>query len=390
MPLGSEIIECEDDAPPEPGAPLMLDAPIDRLNQALPKIARRAAACDQAGAFPRQDVRLLAEIGLLRAFATPARGGLPFADRQDYVDRLLEALRLIGGASLSLGRIFEGHVNAIALIERYGAPAMLERLRRDLAAGALLGVWNTEPAPGLTLEIRNGSWALSGSKSYATGLGYLDGVIATAKLPDGGKQMLLIEVGRYPGRGDERPWSVSGMRATVSGHYDFSGLPVGVESFVGAPGDYEREPMFTSGAWRFAAVQSGAVTALIAALRAHLNATGGAKDAIHRARFGRGVVAARTAWLWVREAAKRAELSANADSAPFVLMTRGVVEEAGLTVIEAVQRSVGTRAFFAGAPIDRIVRDLQLYLRQPAPDQALDRAAAAWLETDRWGADPWW
>jgi hypothetical protein len=58
--------------------------------------------------------------------------------------------------------------------------------------------------------------------------------------------------------------------------------------------------------------------------------------------------------------------------------------------MEAVQRGVGTRAFFTGNAIDRVMRDLQLYLRQPAPDQALDRAAKAWLETDCWGEDAWW
>jgi hypothetical protein len=34
--------------------------------------------------------------------------------------------------------------------------------------------------------------------------------------------------------------------------------------------------------------------------------------------------------------------------------------------------------------------DLAMYLRQPAPDQALDRAAAAFLERDRWSDDPLW
>jgi hypothetical protein len=73
-----------------------------------------------------------------------------------------------------------------------------------------------------------------------------------------------------------------------------------------------------------------------------------------------------------------------------VLMTRGIVEDAAFEVIEAVQRSVGARAFFSGNPIDRMIRDLQLYLRQPVPDQARDRAAAAWLEIDIWDDDRWW
>jgi alkylation response protein AidB-like acyl-CoA dehydrogenase len=102
------------------------------------------------------------------------------------------------------------------------------------------------------------------------------------------------------------------------------------------------------------------------------------------------VAAARTAHQWVRHAARRAEIDPDATAAPLVLMTRGVVEEAGLAVIQAVQRGVGTRAFFSDSPIDRIMRDLELYLRQPSPDLALDHAASAWLDRDCWGGDPWW
>jgi alkylation response protein AidB-like acyl-CoA dehydrogenase len=99
----------------------------------------------------------------------------------------------------------------------------------------------------------------------------------------------------------------------------------------------------------------------------------------------------RSAYLWVRQAAERAEApDAGPDAIAFVLMTRGVVEAAGLAVMEAASRSVGTRAFFADHPLDQACRDLALYLRQPAPDQALDRAAAAFLERDAWRDDPLW
>jgi alkylation response protein AidB-like acyl-CoA dehydrogenase len=180
------------------------------------------------------------------------------------------------------------------------------------------------------------------------------------------------------------------MRATVSGTYDFSDMSAQTDMFLGEPGDYEREPLFTAGAWRFTAAQLGAIEALVGLLRSHLRQTGGDENPIQRARFGRAVVAARTAFLWVREAAYRAEDNPAPEASAFVLLTRGVVEEAGLAVMEAVQRGVGTRAFFTGNAIDRVMRDLQLYLRQPAPDQALDRAAKAWLETDCWGEDAWW
>jgi alkylation response protein AidB-like acyl-CoA dehydrogenase len=364
--------------------------PVALLREVLGEIADRANGCDSEGAFPTQDAVVLRRIGLLRAFAPAALGGYDFHDRWDYVAALFDCLRLLGRSNLSLGRIFEGHVNAILLIDRYGDEVARDHLKTALAAGRLFGVWNTEPLPGMTLAPTAFAWRLAGSKNYATGAGHLDFAVITARLPDGSKQMLVVPVGEQKDRAHPELWKVSGMRATVSGTHDFSGLELDTRCLLGIPGDYEREPMFTAGAWRFTAVQLGGIEALTRMLRDCMVAGPLAESPIHRARFARVVANARTAFQWVREAARRTELNPGLSAGPFVLMTRGIVEDAALEVIEAVQRCVGTRAFFSGNPIDRMMRDLQLYLRQPVPDQARDRAAAAWLEADLWEDDPWW
>ena len=69
------------------------------------------------------------------------------------------------------------------------------------------------------------------------------------------------------------------------------------------------------------------------------------------------------------------------------VLTRGVVERAGLDVMELAARLVGTRSAFDGQRIDKITRDLSLYLRQAGPDHARDQAAIAWLDHDVWGGE---
>jgi hypothetical protein len=114
-------------------------------------------------------------------------------------------------------------------------------------------------------------------------------------------------------------------------------------------------------------------------------------DAIRAARFGSVLTSVRSAYLWVREAAARAESpECGPDEIAFVLATRGVVEKAGLEVMEAAARTVGTKAFFDDNPLDQACRDLALYLRQPVPDQALDRAAKAFIARDCWAGDRLW
>ncbi|WP_380780495.1 acyl-CoA dehydrogenase family protein [Sphingomonas sp. R86520] len=286
--------------------------------------------------------------------------------------------------------MFEGHVNAVQLVATYGTDDQRQTLDADLAAGSVYGVWNTEPNPGL--EIRPDGdlrWVLGGAKSFATGAGHLDRILVTARNPEGLKQLVLVPIAGETERADNAGWQVRGMRGTCSGRFDFSGLVLGNDALIGGPGDYEREPRFSAGAWRFTAVQLGAIEALVRHLRDHLVQTGKGADPIQRARFATCLTETRSAGLWVRRAANLAETQA-AEAIPFVLMTRGVVEEAGLKTMEAAARSVGTASFFAASRIDRITRDLGLYLRQPVPDQARDRAAAAWLEDDCWGDDRWW
>lgn len=351
------------------------------MEQMIDDLIARWRAQPPVEEFPAARIDDLRATGLLAAFRTVAAG--------EETTGFVRVLRRIGGADLSLGRLYEGHVNAVQLVHAYGSDAQRATLTRDLSAGCLMGVWNTEPSPAMTVTRTGDDAVLDGAKIFASGAGRLDRVLITARDDDGAKQMILADVAGMTDRADNRRWAVRGMRGTMSGRFDFTGMTVPADALIGGAGDYEREPRFSAGAWRFTAVQLGAVEALVRLLRDHLVTTGKGDDPVQRLRFGRCVAAARSAGLWVERAAQLAQ-GEGADAIPLVLMTRGIVEEAGLAVMEAAARGVGTASFFDGDPIDRITRDLGLYLRQPVPDQARDRAAAAWLAADRWGADPWW
>ena len=63
----------------------------------------------------------------------------------------------------------------------------------------------------------------------------------------------------------------------------------------------------------------------------------------------------------------------------FANLMRMVVERAALDLMENVQRGTGLPAFMNGNPVERIVRDLATYLRQPVPDLVMNDAARAVL-----------
>ena len=68
------------------------------------------------------------------------------------------------------------------------------------------------------------------------------------------------------------------------------------------------------------------------------------------------------------------EIIASANAARFA------VESAALQVLELAERSVGASGMIAPHPLERLIRDLRTYLRQPNPDSALADVGAAVLD----------
>jgi len=366
-----------------PSPDIQSPAPDIRAAAIAHQLATLGARYDAAPIFPAESMKCLIAAGLHRSFAPVASGGDIFPDRTAHYLSLMTVLRIVGRADLSVGRLYEGHVNALALFDWFGSPDQKAQLSRTLDSGAFYGVWATEPAPGVQLRTRDGRTLLTGRKSFATGAGGLSHAIVTVQ-PEKGERRLVIVAADDPDRADLSQWRVRGMRATGSGTYDLTDMPVLDADCLGLPGDYDREPRFTTGAWRFTAVQLGGIEALLTETRLAMSDSA-RQDPLHRAKFADAVAATRTAYLWVRECAIRAAQD-DADGPAFARMTRGVVERSALDVMELAARIVGTRSAMDGQRIDKIIRDLSLYLRQGGPDYARDQAAEAWLDHDAWGA----
>ena len=347
----------------------------------------RAALYDEDGAYPLADVAALAERGLLTATLPRELGG-----EEIGLIALSELLRQIGAGSLPLGRLFEGHVNALDLVVRYGDGEQVRLVAGEVRAGKLFGVWNTDDKEGLRLFADHGGHRLQGRKILASGAGFIERPLVTATDETGRRLMVIPHL--QPGqRSDLSSWTAHGMRASATGAVDFSGVAVKPIEIVGGDSDYERQPAFSGGAWRFAAVHLGGMERLFDLLREHLRRTGRGGDPHQAARLGQAAIATETARLWVERAAAIAEEAPEARSAEqivaYVNLARLAVERAGLDLMELVHRSVGLQGFMRPNPIERISRDLATYLRQPGPDRALTDAAGWALRQETPSIDLW-
>ena len=331
---------------------------------------------------PAAALAALGAAGLLRA-VLPGPEGLGLGWAPGTSRPLAAILRRVGASDLSLARLVEGHVNAALLVEVHGPDPARAMMRRAVRDGALLGVWGADgPAP-LTWAARpGGGGTLTGAKRFASGLGHVGLALLTARDgPDGPQQMVLVPADD-PARHDPDAWTASAMRPTRSGGFDATGLSVDAAARVGAPGDLTVEPWFEGGVWRYCAAHVGGAEGLIARWTAMLRATGRLDDPVQRDRLGRAMAEAVAARAVVEAAAEAVEAAAGAPPEAVAravahgLLAREAVEGACTRILALCERGLGMAAQDAAGPVDRMRRDLSLFLRQAAPDAKLDRALA--------------
>lgn len=343
-------------------------------------IRAEAAGCDARAEFPHQAFALLKAEGLLRATLPAELGGMEFGTGAAGAEAVFNLLYCLGDASLAVARLYEAHLNALQLILRYGSPSQAAAAAADVAAGHLFALWVTDPpAGGAVLTPASG---LEGMKAFCSGAGVASRAVITAETQRG-TQMLVVKAGPAM---QVQPSTIrlGGMRGSITGSVDFTGMAVAPEAVLGTVGDYLREPLFSAGAWRGSAAALGALRSLLEIFRRELRQRKRDGDPHQRARFGQLVIAHETARLWTQQAALRACLEDMPASAiiAYVNAARVAVEAACLDGMLLVQRGLGLAAFMGQHPAERICRDLAVYLRQPAPDEVLDIAAGYYLHSD--------
>jgi len=341
---------------------------LQTVRDLIPSMQARASDLDRDAAFPAADIDALRQAGALIAPLPERFGGLGAGTEPGGAALARELLVLCGRGNPSVARLFEAHVNAIRLMSTYGAA---DRAAADVLAGHLFGLWVTDA--GAPVRVEDG--ILHGSKGPCSGAGHCTRAVITAEFA-GATRLFLVAPSPS---GPVRPVAgLHGMRAAANGVVTLDGVAGG--PCFGEPGDYLREPDFSCGAWRASAAALGALEALVEATRTQLIARRHDRAEMQQARFGTIVIARDTARLWVERACAAAEHPGDpAEQVATVNLARIAVETACLDAMRAIQRSLGLAAFVAPNPVERLIRDLATYLRQPAPDAVLTEAAAYFL-----------
>ncbi len=357
-----------------------------------------AESSDLTDFFP---VETIAEMRAKHIFSAPipkSFGGCGIGLENSTTFEMLRLHKYLGYGNLVVGRVFEGHFNALLLIKLFGKNQQLEKYADSVIKNnKLFGVWNTEAGDGVKFEVSgNGKFKMKGAKIFATGVDFVDRPIVNGALPDGGWQMCVVKMDQVKTKNDASWWKPLGMKSSRSYRVDFTDVEVSEDDFIGKPGDYYRQPYFSGGAIRFAAVQLGGAEALFDLTREYLQKLKRVDDPYQKMRAGEMAIRIESGNLWLEGAAKRLdnyEQNPTVDKSEkfliYASMMRTAIEQICQDVMLFCERSIGARGLNKPFYFERIIRDLTIYLRQPAPDASLADVGKFVLHNEKKADDLW-
>lgn len=342
------------------------------LDQALAAVGAGAEALDREPRFPVEALAALGEAGALTATIGVVRS-------ETSVTLEWELVRKVAAADASVGRILDGHLNAVERLEVAAEPGLRDaELAKVEAGGRVLGVWGADPGPGEGAPARivdaAGGAVLRGVKTFCSGAGGVDAALVMVGDDDSAPHLALIECDGTVAV--DRDWyRGAGMRASESHRVQFRETPV--VAVLGAPGELGREPWFSRDAMRTAASWAGMVDAAADAAIADLAARRAGEPLSHLA-AGRIEAARGSVDAWLALASSAAD--DGRELKPLSVQMRAEIDRAAKTVLEVAAAACGSHPFVTAGRLDRARRDLETFLLQHRLDPLLARLGAARLE----------
>ncbi|WP_304524159.1 acyl-CoA dehydrogenase [Deinococcus betulae] len=206
------------------------------------ELAPKAAAYDRSGEYPREQLRGLADLGLLGA-TVPERWGGAGLDSVTYALCLEE----IAAADASVAVIVSVQ-NGLPeqMILRYGTDEQRGQYLKPLAEGRHIGAFClTESGAGsdaasLTLQARQGGdgWVLNGTKAWITSGGQADTYLVMARTGGAGARGVscFIVEKETPGLSFGKPEEKMGLHAAHTTTVTFEDVQVPQANMVGEEG----------------------------------------------------------------------------------------------------------------------------------------------------------
>jgi hypothetical protein len=315
------------------------------------------------------------------------------ARRQDWSrlewSGLVEGLLRLGRTDIPLGRLVEGHVDAVRILDQAGVSPR---------PGARYGVWASRSAgTGLAATDHGDHLTVDGTIRFASGAGVIDRSLVPVWVD--ADQHLLVDLAVDGLPVDRSHWHTSAMRVSQTHTVTVDQVVVSARDVVGPTDFYLRRPGFLPGGVGVAAVWTGGLGRVVDIASAML--AGRPATAAQQARLGRAHLHLVAAVCAVRAAATRLDeiLSAgNADAdagaavavgaaaeqptsadvlAAVCAESRAVVAQAVVAALAEVRALAGPAGLAFHPDLGHALDDLGLYAAQLNLDGEVTRLGAA-------------
>ena len=280
----------------------------------------------------------------------------------------LRGLTALGRADLVAARLWEGHLDAVAIRAELGDDA-------ETRPGSRWGVWAAAPDSVRAVPGPSG-WRLTGDRPWCSGAEWCSHALVTAAAPDG-VRLFAVANERPSAEPLDGTWPAVGMAGSDSRTVRFTDAPARP---VGGPGSYVDRPGFWHGGIGVAAVWYGGALGVADKLRAAF-----AKDRSPHAyaHLGAVDVALGTAEDVLAAAATAIDAAPSERRHRLALRVRATVEAAATTVLDRVGRALGAGPLCQDGEHARRVADLTVYLRQSHAEDDLEQLGRLLIAEDR-------
>jgi len=357
------------------------------------RLAPRAAHYDRTATFPLEDFDDLFAAGLHAPTVPREYGGLGLGPYRGDVFTLWMMTKEVAKADLSLARCWEGHANSLVLLDGMATDEQKRRWFEGIVArGEKWVAWSGEPqsrAPGdhnsfgTHVERVDGGFVIDGSKAFCTSAGGARWALLLVNTagPGGARHataeaaetLLLVacDLEDPSIRFDGSWWDPIGMRSTVShvAHFDRTFVPE--TNLVGAPGEYLRAGWQTHFVPHYAASFLGAAEAAYEYALTYIRAQNKGDDPYVQHHVAKMAMNVETGHLWLRHVATLWERGDYDEARIAGSRARHLVEHLALETVDHCVRACGARVLNRPSPIERVLRDLAIYVRHDNDDQVL-------------------
>lgn len=272
------------------------------------------------------------------------------------------SLSAVAEKNLSVAKLFEAHVDALAILHELGEPVPPRHTR--------WGVWAAESGK-VRLQLRRiggNRVRLYGKKMWCSGAPFLTHALITAWENERGPFLISVALDQRHLRTVSDNWHALGMADTVTCEVLFEAA---AGELIGEEKIYLSRAGFWHGAAGIAACWFGGAKMLADKLCAHLKNHASARTSHAFAHLGAIDIALQQSAAVLQTTAVWIDANPTAPAMTKALAARGSVEANAQIVLDRVGRVVGARPFCEDAEFARMAADLPVFLRQSHAEQDL-------------------